>query len=138
MYLASQQLMAASASPMFSSANRRAFCSRLRWRCNETCSAISSQCPGGVALWPGTSAQKCANSVSSAVRAVLVLPPYSSVRLKSAAYRVLSKAGGGGGRNCEALVMAQGVTCPHCGVRAEVTPGVSSYSPGGPCGGAGV
>src|SRR5207244_7258869 len=104
-----------SARPMFTNAKRRAFSCKLRFRASEMCSAISFQWPGGVTLWPGTSAQKWAYRVWSGVRVVLSRAPRLLVRLKSAAYRALSSAGGPGGRNCAALVMAQGVTWGHWG-----------------------
>src|SRR5437588_8753237 len=122
---------------MFNTPNIWAFCSRLRWRWRERCSAISSQWPGGVTLWPGTSAQKWAYAVWSAVRVVLLAAPRLLVLLKSAAYCALSRAGGRAGRNCATFEMVQGVTCPHCGASAELTPGVNSYWPAVPPAGVG-
>src|SRR5439155_8249185 len=65
-----------------------------------------------------TPAQKRAASVWSAVRVLLSKAPTCLTWLKAANHSGLVSAGGGGGRNCEALWRAQGVTCGHCGAAA--------------------
>ena len=57
-----------------------------------------------------TPAKVCAMSVCSAVRAALVADPSSLVSLKSRVYRALVSVGGGSGRNCVLVSMANGTT----------------------------
>src|SRR5262245_47436165 len=95
---------------MSSRANSRASAgSESRRDVAATC-AISFQCPGGVKVIPGRSDQNLAYAVWSAVRVVLSVPPTDFTSLYAAVYRALSRAGGGPGRNCDGLVMANGVT----------------------------
>src|SRR5215203_3338568 len=52
-------------------------------------------------------------SVCSAVRRVLLLLPTALTSLKSRAHASPFSAGGGPGRNCEALAISQGLRCDH-------------------------
>src|ERR1044071_5900317 len=88
------------------------------------------QCPGGVTV-PGPSAQNRAISDCSAVRVALSERPSSDLRLKSKAHWALSSPGGGGGRNCEPLIIAKGVTCGQLGRSAGASAGgVGTQIPG--------
>src|SRR5215471_1976229 len=53
--------------------------------------------------------QKYAIAVIAGVRTGLVAEPYSSVSFRSAAYRALESAGGGGARNCVVLPSMNGL-----------------------------
>ena len=67
----------------------------------------------------------------SAVRVVLLAAPRLLTSSKAVVYSGLFRAGGGGGRNAESLVMQNGVTCPHCGAVAGANAGgVGCQSPG--------
>src|SRR5690242_2225739 len=100
--------MAASASAMFSKANRRAFCSIELPLARATAWTMSFQWPGGVAV-PGPSIQNKAISVWSAVRNEFEIAPRFFVIRKSRVYCALVSEGGGGGLNCEPLSIAKGV-----------------------------
>ena len=116
-YLASQQLMTASAMATLSAANSRAFSSSVLPCCSATIWAMRFRWPGGVAV-PAPLAQNRAMAVWSAVRVALVAEPSSLTSLKAAVYSALSSAGGAAGRNWSPLVMANGVTSGQCGVQA--------------------
>ena len=66
---------------------------------------------------PPPSAQNLAIAVCSAVRVALSARPSTFVRLKSEAHSALSNAGGKGGRNCDPLIMENGVTNGQFGSR---------------------
>src|SRR5262245_3719055 len=98
---------------MPTSANIRAFCSSvLPWDV-ATDFAILIQCPAAVDV-PAGLTQKRAMFVWSSVRVELVAEPIAFTSLNAAMYSALVKAGGPSGfRNCEGLVMAQGVIVAH-------------------------
>src|SRR5262245_829682 len=85
------------------SAKTRALSSRLSFFCAAACRTIGFQICG-----PEMN-QNRAMSVCSAVRLVLLSPPSSPLSFTSLVQVSESRAGGGGGRNCDALVMIQGV-----------------------------
>src|SRR6187402_2854652 len=104
--------MRVSASVMLSSANRRAFSSRVRPLALDTerAMAFTGTC---VACF-----QKFAIAVCSAVRVALSLFPRSLVSRYAVANAALVIAGGGAGRNWSGLLRAKGFTLRHHGSAA--------------------
>src|SRR6266542_2729827 len=84
--------------------------------------AMTFQCPGGVTV-PLPSAQNLAIAVCSGVRVALSARPSSFVSLKSEAHSALSSRGGKGGRNCDPLIIANGVTDGQFGRSAGANAG---------------
>src|SRR5438132_14332335 len=96
--------MTESAKVRLSRANRRALVSRFVWWAVTARSAISFQ------VFQIGGAQNLATSVWSAVRVVLVFWPRVLTSFKALAYAPLVTAGGGAGRNWDALPITNGVT----------------------------
>src|SRR5689334_8076538 len=122
---------------MSSRANIRASAGTESRRSVAAFSAIWFQWPGGVKVTPGRSAQNRAKAVWSAVRTVLVVPPTAITSWYAAVYSALSRAGGGPGRNCDGLAMANGVTNAKFRPTGGPNPGgVGDHIPGRVAGGA--
>src|SRR4051794_509780 len=114
--------MPASASAIFSRANRRAFSASDVPRAAATVWAILFQWPRGETV-PSPSDQKWAISVCSGVRARLSVPPRALTWLKLAVYSGVFSGGGSAGRNWDELRRQNGVTVDQCGSRAALKSG---------------
>src|SRR2546430_17547816 len=73
--------------------------------------------------------QKKATCVCVGVRVVLEMLPSSLISLKSAAYFLLVRSYGGGGRNWSPPDMTNGVTSPHVGTTWKSVPATPWKSP---------
>src|SRR5688572_21230003 len=122
--------MKASAEARFRSANRRAFSARLVPAETATCWAIWFHHHGAL-FGAATPCQNRAASIWSAVRVALLREPSSLTWFKASVYSALVSAGGGGGRNCEPLCSAKGVTKGQWGLAGgPKAGGVGCQSPG--------
>ena len=99
--------MMLSAEAMFSNANSLALADRL-----FPCAAAANRAIRFHVIVEA-STQKFATCVCSGVRSVLLIDPSRLISLKSCVYASLVKAGGGSGRNCEALRIVKGRTFPQ-------------------------
>src|SRR6185436_16818704 len=113
-YLSFQQLIAASAPPMFSRARSLALSAALTLLRAMSCRATSFQ------LMPGALCRHRALKVCCSVRVEPVARPRALTSLNSAAHWALPSAGGGALRNCDGLVMKNGVTAPTHGVGSRI------------------
>src|SRR5215472_13404843 len=100
---------------MFANARMRALSTRLA--------------PGGSterATWFSSEMSTAAHSLAvcawSGVRFVLVAPPMALISFTSSAYFLLVRSGGGAGRNCDGLAIANGASIAICGKAAGNVP----------------
>src|SRR6478672_784229 len=107
---------------MLSRARSRAWLHGSRWRSVLRVRAIEYHISGEL------SHQKCATSVCQGERrdgVVTPSPPYALTSLRSRAYLALVSGRGGAEWNWVALRIANGVTFPHSGAKANGDPGVN-------------
>src|SRR5438105_3504280 len=117
--------MAASAMATFSSASKRAFSERVKWRsfASDTATEFHSE-------FADVESQNRLKSVCSALRAALVALPIVFTSSKSAVYRALVSDGGPPGRNCEGEAITHGVRKANCGTAPGMKAGgVGRHSP---------
>src|SRR5262245_20645276 len=116
-YLESQQAIAASAAAMFRRANIRALSEMDSFLAAATWLAIGFQ------MIVAEEPHHIATSVSGPIRTTLFWAPMFFTSLTSITCTLLSSAGGGPRRNCDWLLITQGVTRPQPGSEAGANAG---------------